>query len=153
MQRCTHLAACRCACRCGCSAVLRMDPPAARSHHADKVRSACPAMPQPAAANVWSVLTRAAIRSCAAVWSRVVYLSQDFCRAPGCSKRIEGRIGERHHLCAEHRSERLLPYHPPPLPSSASSHSPPPPLFDRPQGCLDQLTLLRGCVEKASACT
>lgn len=45
MQRCLQLAHCCCACGCGCSDALRMDSPAARSHHAAEVRSACPALP------------------------------------------------------------------------------------------------------------
>lgn len=61
----------------------------------------------------------------------------------GCNAWAHGKVGERHHLCQQHQYERQYGPHtpaPPPPPPSSSS---PPTLFDRPQGCLDQLTIVQ----------
>src|SRR4051812_1569267 len=67
---------------------------------------------------------------------------------PRCNKWRAASTFARHDTCgacqsaAQRQARELAAL--PPLPSSPPpEHSPPPPLFDRPQSCLDQLTLVQ----------
>jgi len=62
---------------------------------------------------------------------------QEYCAL--CPARLDTRSNDGHKLCSACRCPPALP----PLPPSPSpSASPPPTLFDRPNGCIDQLTLI-----------
>jgi transposase len=66
---------------------------------------------------------------------------QDFCG--GCGIRSEVARASKRHLCHDCERERRHPSPAAAASSSSAAPSPPPPLFDRPEGCLDQLTLVQ----------
>ena len=69
-----------------------------------------------------------------------------------CSLCLKWRSVKRKHgtICNDcHYEQQSLRAHPPLPPSPPPHVSPPPPLFDRPSGCIDQLTL----VERAAIIT
>jgi transposase len=60
-----------------------------------------------------------------------------------CGKLTAQREGEKHRLCKACNHVRQYGALPAAAASSSSAPSPPPPLFDRPEGCIDQLTLVQ----------
>jgi transposase len=117
--------------------------PAKRLHHAPRVSSACPWPAPLAMRSLRGLLRRAAV--CACVFVRARPRHQPLCTDCGTPITVRDYhhqcdvCQERRRLSARHEEAAHAVAAEPP----ASAPSPPPPLFARPQGCLDQLTLIQ----------